>query len=247
MKNKKIIPLLMMAFALSWCNTNIKKNVSISDFQKTYTISTWSIESNNSYVWSLQSQETTFLWFKLPWRITNIYVKEWDILKKWQLLATLDWNWIKTKYSSAKQMLTSLWEMYKNTENMFNIQISSMKNKIAQAKAGMEWLKTWLWNTHEITTQQLATIKKKINQAKIWMETAKTNLDSTKLVLQQKESNIYSNGKNAIASTQLLLNNFLIFTDQIFWISNENKHKNDSFETYLSAKNTALKEKVKTN
>ena len=247
MKKKVILPLLIVASILSGCNHNVRQNLSISNFQKTYKVSTWTINSDNSYVGSLQSQNTTFLWFKLPWRITNIYVKEWDIVKKWQLLATLDGNEIKTQYSSAKQMLASLWNMYKNTENMFNAQIASMKNKIAQAKAGMEWLKTWLGNTQEITDQQLSTIKKKIEQAKIWMETAKTNLDSTKLVLNQKERDIYSNSKNAIASTQILLNNFLTFTDQLFGISDANKHKNDAIKPYLSAKNTALKEKIKTD
>jgi len=244
---RKIIPLLITALVLSGCNTHIRKNISISNFQKTYTTTIWNINSDNSYVWNLQSQESTFLWFKLPWRITNIYVKEWDVVKKGQLLAILDWNEVKTQYTSAKQMLLSLWKMYKNTESMFDAKISSMQNKIAQAKAGMNGLKTWLWNTQEITDQQLITVKKKIKQAKIWMETAKTNLESTKLVLQQKEADIYSNSKNAIASTQILLNNFLIFTDQLFWISDKNRHKNDSFETYLSAKNTWLKEKIKTD
>ena len=245
MKNKITFPLLIVASILSGCNSNVRENISISNFQKTYYVSTGNIASDNSYVWNLQSQDTTFLWFKLPWRITNIYVKEWNFVKKWQLLATLDGNEVKTQFASAKDMLASLWNMYKSTENMFDAQISSMKSKIAQAKTGMKGMKTGLWDTQKITKEQLATASKKVNQANIWLQTAESNLNNTKQVLQQKEQNIYSNSKNAIAQSKILLNNFLIFVDQVFGISNKNKHKNDAFESYLSAKNSALKEEIK--
>jgi hypothetical protein len=39
----------------------------------------------------------------------------------------------------------------------------------------------------------------------------------------------------------------LLRVDEIFGISDENKHKNDAFESYLSAKNTSLKEKIKSS
>ena len=247
MKKDIVLFPLLVSLLLWGCNTSVKQDIDISNLKKTYTVYTWTIQSDNNYVGNLQSKNITFLSFKLPWRITNIYVKEWDIIKKWQLLATLDGNEVKVQYSSAKQMLNSLKRMYDNTKTMFEAQIKSMNSKIAQAKAGMNWLETWVWNTKNITTEQIKTIKKKIEQAKIWLSTAKINLDSTKNVLKQKEKDVYSNAKTSIATTKILLNNFLIFTDQLFWISDKNKHKNDAFEQYLSAKNTALKDNIKTS
>ena len=244
---KKILALSLLGVALTWCtSTNIKK-VSIDDFEKTYKVSTWSIVSNNKFVWTLQSNQTTYLGFKLPWRVTRLYVKEWDYVKAGQLLATLWWNEVKTQYHSAQEMINSLWAMYKSTENMFNAQIQSMQAKIAQAKAGMEGMKTGLGDTKNITKEQLLTAEKQVKQAEIWLQTAKTNLEHTKQVLKQNEKDIYSNSKNAIAQSKILLNNFIIFTDQLFGISDENLHKNDRFEIYLSAKNTALKEQIKTD
>ena len=245
MEKKIILPLLMVALILSGCNSNVKQNLSISNFSKTYTVTSWNILSNNSYVGNLQSQNTTFLGFKLPWRITNIYAKEWNIVKKWQLLATLDGNEIKTQYNSTKQILASLWSMYNNTKKMFDAKIQSTRAKVAQVEAGMQWIKTGVWDTQKITIEQLKTAKEQINQAKIWLETMKTNLIHTKQVLKQKEQDIYSNSKNAISQTKILLNNFLVFTDQLFWISDKYRGKNSNFISYLSAKNTALKSTIK--
>ena len=245
--NKKLLFVSITSLLLAGCWSQNLKPVSIDDYVKTYTVKTGSISSFDKYVWVLQSDQTTYLGFKLPGRITNLYVKEGDFVKKWQLLATLDWNEVKTQFASAKQMLDSLWAMYNNTKKMFDAQIKSMEAKVAQAKAGMEGLKTGLGDTKKITKEQLATAEKQVKQAEIWLQTAKTNLDHTKQVLRQKEQDIYSNSKNAIAQSKILLTNFLVFTDQLFGISNKNKHANDAFETYLSAKNTSLKEEIKTD
>jgi multidrug resistance efflux pump len=86
----------------------------------------------------LQSDETTYLGFKMPGRITNLYVKEGDYVKVGQLLGTLDGNEVKTQYKSASDMLNSLWAMYNNTKAMFDAQIKAMEAKVQQAKNGLE-------------------------------------------------------------------------------------------------------------
>ena len=242
---KSIYILTWLSLLLAWCGTN-SKNISIDSYEKTYQVLSWSIDSNNKYVWTLQSEKTSFLSFKMPGRIVNLFVKEWDKVKAWQILAILGWNEVKTQFSSAKDMLASLWAMYKSTENMFDAQIKSVEAKVAQAKAGMEWLKTGVQDTENITKEQLLTAEKQVKQAEIWLQTAETNLNHTKQVLKQKEKDVYSNAKNAVSNTKILLTNFLLFVDQTFGISDENKHKNDSFDSYLSAKNTSLKEEIKT-
>ena len=245
MNNKKIIALILLStvlFSSCWVPA---KTVNIDDFQKTYEIKKWIISSNEKYVWILQSQNEAMLWFKLPWRVQEINVKEGDFVKSWQVLAVLWWNEVKTQFSSAKDMISSLNSMYANTKSMFDAQISSMKSKIAQSKAWMDWMKTWLWNTQNITKEQLVTAEKKVNQVKIWIETAKANLDNTKKVLSQKQETIYSNSKNAISKSQILLWNYLLFVDNLFWISEANKDKNDTFEGNLSAKDTTIKNDVK--
>ena len=229
---------------VSWCGKKTTENVSIDTYEKTYVVRTWFIISNNKYVWTLVSEDNTYLWFKLPWRIVNLFVKEWDYVKKWQLLWVLDWSEVKTQYSSTKEILAALQQMYENTKAMFDAQIKSMEHKVEQAKTAMQWYEKAVKDTQSITKEQLETAKKHVEQAKVWMETAKTNLEHTKTILEQKEKDIYSNSKNALAQAKIVATNFIDFVDRIFGISDKNKHANDAFEVYLSAKNTALKEKI---
>ena len=90
-----------------------------------------------------------------------------------------------------------------------------------------------LIDTINITNAQLET-------AKIWFETAKTNLEHTKLVLETKKWHIYDNMKDAVVWSVILDTNIINFIDNLLWVTEENKDKNDLFENYLAAKNTWL-------
>lgn len=241
----RIFILILGVILISWCSQPVKEHVDYNSFSKTYVVTSWNVLSANKYVGTLQSSNETFVSFKMPWRIKNLYVEEGDIVKKWQLLAELDGNEVKSQFSSVKDMINSLWNVYKSTESMFDSQIASMKIKIQQAKSAMEGTQIWLADTKNISTEQIQTAEKKVNQAKIGVATAKTNLEHTKQVLSTKELNIYSNAKNAISNANIVETNFLNFVDQTFGISDANKHKNDGFENYLSAKDTSLKDKIK--
>jgi hypothetical protein len=59
--------------------------------------------------------------------------------------------------------------------------------------------------------------------------------------LDQKKSDIYNNSKNAISNANNLAVGIIDFLDNLYGVTDENRYKNDSFEVYLSAKNTSLK------
>jgi len=242
---KKISVITIMLISLSSCWTNQIKYTSIDDYQKIYNIASWSISSNDKYVWVLKSDKNAKLSFKMPWRIIALYNKEGDLVKTWDLLWILDGNEIKTKYNTTIDMINSLNKLYQNTKNAFDSQIESMEAKVSQVKYGMEWIKTWVWDTQNITTQSLETINKKLKQAELWVETAKESLANIKEVLNQNEKNIYSNSKTAISNSKILLNNLLIFSDKLFSVSYKNKDTNKQFDVFLSAKNLNLKNEIK--
>jgi len=104
-----------------------------------------------------------------------------------------------------------------------------------------------LKDTHTITKEQLETAKKQVEQAKLGLGIPKIVITRAKQILKQKEKDIYSNSKNALAQARIVATNFLDFVDKTFGISDKNKHANDRFEMYLAAKNTALKVKIETN
>jgi 16S rRNA U1498 N3-methylase RsmE len=74
-------------------------------------------------------------------------------------------------------------------------------------------------------------------------------LENSKQKLQQsKQADLDKLKKsltNSVSQAKSLVNTILLKVDEIYGITNENKHKNDAFESYLSAKNTSLKEKIK--
>jgi len=241
----RIFFLIFAVILISWCSQPVKEHIDYDSVSKTYTINSWSILSQNKFVWTLKSVNESFISFKLPWRIQKMYVQEWDVLKKGQLLAELNWNEVKSQFSSVKDMINSLWNVYKSTESMFDAQIDSMNIKISQAKLAMEWTKTWLSDTKNISNEQIQTAEKQVDQAKNGLTTAQINLWQTKNVLSWTEANIYSNAKNAISSANILETNFLNFVDEIYWISDKRKNDNNAYENYLSAKDTSLKQEIK--
>lgn len=207
-------------------------------YYSTWVVFTWTLDINNSYVWYVKWDKMVNLATKVGGKVSNIYVKEWDKVNKWQLLLKLDWSEAKVWYSSAWNIINTLVSMKNYTKLMFDEQIKSMEAKVEQVKLWKNWLSTWLNDTKKITEAQLKT-------AKTWVETAKANLKHTKSVLETKKSHIYDNMKSAIVWSVILNTNIIKFIDELLWVTEENKHKNDSFETYLSAKNTWLYNKSK--
>ncbi len=221
----------LLSFLLISCWTEVEPKEMI--YYSTWTVFSWSINLSDSYVWYIKWDQMVNLATKVWWRVTNVYVKAWDFVNKWDLLLTLDSYEAKTWYSTAWTIINTLISMRNDTEAMFDDQIKSMEAKVEQVKLWNIWLENGLKDTINITNSQLET-------ARVWVETAKVNLDHTKAVLETKERHVYDNSKDAIVTAVILDTNIMNFVDTLLWITVDNKDKNDSFEDYLWAKNTWL-------
>jgi len=226
----------LLSFLLMSCWTEVEDKETI--YYSTWTVFSWAINLNDSYVGYIKWDKMVNLATKVWWRVTDVFVKEWDLVYKWDLLLTLDSHEAKSGYSTASSIINTLMSMRKDTEAMFNDQIKSMEAKVEQVKLWNIWIKNGLKDTISITNSQLET-------ARVWMETAKVNLDHTKVVLETKERHVYDNSKDAIVSAVILDTNIMNFVDTLLWITEDNKDKNDSFEDYLWAKNTWLNTEAK--
>jgi len=226
----------LLSFLLISCWTEVEPKEMI--YYSTWTVFSWSINLSDSYVWYIKWDQMVNLATKVWWRVTHVLVKEWDLVKKWDLLLTLDSYEAKTWYSTAWTIINTLISMRKDTEAMFDDQIKSMEAKVEQVKLWNIWIENGLKDTINITNSQLET-------AKVWVETAKINLEHTKTVLKTKERHVYDNSKDAIVSSVILDTNIMNFIDALLWITEDNKHKNDSFEKYLWVKDTWLYTKTK--
>lgn len=228
---KLIIFLFFILFLLSCEKENL--TVETKKYFWTWTVFSWSIDNFNTHIWYLDWKSTTNLSTKVWWKITNIFVKEGDYVNAGELLLTLDSMEAKVWYNTSSTIVSTLSDMKNTTSSMYDEQIKSMEEKLNQTWIWKEWVYTWLSDVKLVSEAQLAT-------AKTSLETAKVNLENTQIILDTKEKNIYNNSKNAIVSSVMLDTNIINFVDELLWITNSNKDKNDIYEIYLSAKNSSI-------
>lgn len=233
---KYIILFILTSLVLTSCGKEEIKTV--QKYYSTEVVKTGSIDLNTSFVWYIESENTVSLSAKMWWKITNIYKSEWDKVQVWEVLAKLDWSEAKVWYSTASNIVSTLEVMRSQTELMFDSQIEAMEARVEQVEVWNLGMQLWLKDTKNINESQLKTAESWVNQAEVWLETTKTNLEQTKLVLNTKEKHIYKNTISAITNSIILDTNIINFIDILLWITEQNKDKNDSFQDYLSARDT---------
>lgn len=228
---KKIIFFLVFSLFLFSCS----KDVSLPEqkYFQTWSVFSWSIDDYNTYVWYLSWVDSVPLSTKVWWRVISVFVSEWDYVRAWDLLLTLDSMEARVWYDTSSNILNNLSELKNTTSLMFDDQIKALNEKLNQVILWESWINTGLSDIKLVSEAQLET-------ALTWLETAKTNLENTKILLDQKWKNIIDNSKNAIVSSVMLDTNIINFIDEILWVTEANKNKNNDYEIYLSARNSSI-------
>lgn len=241
---------IIFSFILFSCS-----NEALQTSQKYYQTAktqTGNIIENQSYIWYTDSFHSIALAPKTWGKIISLTKNVWDYVKVWEVIATLDSQEAKTWYTSSNDIIKNLENLKTATSQMFDSQISVMEEKIKQAKTNIEianigakWNESWVLETKDITKNQLATIESQIQTAQTSIETALLQLENTKNSLSQKENDIYSNSNTALTSANILASNIIDFLDNIFWVTQANKYKNENFEIYLWARDSKGKNDFK--
>lgn len=250
MKKIGILSLLIFFIIfLSSCNNEDQKRD--KKYYQTALVQTGNIQNTNSYIGYTDSFHSIALAPKVGWKIISITKNVWDVVKVWEIIATLDSLEAKTWYASSQDVIKNLEDLKYSTSQMFDSQILVMQEKIKQAQTGIEisnisvkWTETWVWETKETLESQLKTLDKQIESAQTQIESSLLQLENTKNILSQKETDIYSNSKSAINNADILASNIIDFLDNIFWITPANKYKNENFDIYLSARDISLRNKT---
>lgn len=219
---------------------------------QTAIVQSGSVLESENYIGYTDSFHNVQLSAKIGGKITSLSKKVGERVTVWEVVGTLDATEAKTWFQSSNDILASLESLKISTSQMFDSQINVMEQKIDSAKTGIEIADVWLngtqagySDTQKITENQIKTIETQILSAQTGLETTQLQLENTKNTLTQKETDIYSNSKNALSSANILWNNILDFLDNLFGITDANKYKSDSYDTYISAKNTNLKNQIK--
>lgn len=222
-------------------------------------VARWDLQNSIEVVGSAELVDEQSLWFNIAWTVTKVNVKAWDKVKKWDIIAEIDntdaYNNIRDAQISLENARISLDQLYKWPDDS---QIMSSKNAITNAENALstaekelENLKINQKNTIDKQLEDIQNSKKELESSKSTLELAKRDLE---ILIQEKWQNLdntLSNKNTTIKNTEdsfktyiVEIERLILEADYILWVSEENSTKNDSFEIYLWAKNSAYKSKA---
>lgn len=231
-------------FFLANNSTNISQNIS--------SVSSWSIIKSIDTNWSTTLANEQSLSFNQTWKVKNVYFKEWDSIKSWDVIARLDdTDWqnnvkqAKINLENSKISLNSLYEdvdASKILQSQNSIEIT--QKSIDVAKKELENM----YNNKSITINDLFNnlnnLNKELNNLNDSLSQAQSDLDLTQ---KSNENSLNITKENQINTINQIQNDFLNNLTQIsqiiekqdimLGVSDTNKKLNDEYEIFLWAKN----------
>lgn len=257
---KKILSIIIIfSLFLTSCT---KEEIVEKKFYKTYTVWEWFISSKDSILSTVVWMNVSDLSFKNPGRIKEIYVKKWDIVKAWQVLATLtneEWSinyaWSENILKEIRNMWVDITSMLNDTskikssvEKVYDWKIKLQENEykksgisINTAKKDLDLAKSNLKYTNQMYSGTSLSNEQKIKQEENALTMAKNNLENSTSLLQNDRINVQKNAINSLTNAYIIARNARDYVDTILWITEANKNKNDSYEVYLWAKKNSTK------
>jgi len=180
-------------------------------------------------------------------------VKTGDSVYKWQIIASLSDNiasyWLnlerarnnlersKLNYESTKisleKAISDSQIAYDRADKDVYISEENIKERLEKAK--------YDYDQSDLDSDDS---KAKLDLEKLENDLEKANIDYQNQILSNKE-NLESFKENLKTINKWLILNYtdiINFCDELVWITDENKYKNDDFEVYLWAKDTKIKQ-----
>lgn len=140
---KRTIIVLLIIWWATWYyfyNKDLKEKQAIENEKKLeYTVKKWDIKNEVKVTWIAKLANEQKLSFWQEWKITNVYVRVWDEVKAWQILAELKMqdfenaiNWAKLELENAKLWLKKL------LNNDTSLREAQIKSQIQETKANLD-------------------------------------------------------------------------------------------------------------
>ncbi len=246
-------------------NKKSKLEKQLNDIEKSIEVlQTWSLVKQDFFIktkklsefwgeyeikknWKINSTQNIVLSSNSAWRINQVLVREWTNVKAWQLLASLEdniWNyWINL--SRAQNSLERARINYSSSELNLDKAVSDAELNLKRLKDNLVSLKLDKEEALKQVAIQLEDSDYETSNSKSSLELQKLNnaiekleLDYSTKWISDKETIIWfrESLKKDYNSLLLTINDVIEFSDNILWITKENKDKNDKFEDFLWAK-----------
>lgn len=207
-----LIAFILFILLISLFSKNKNKS---NDEISTYTVTIWDIKNTVDVYWNAKLVDEAKLHFNLPWEVADIFVNQWDTVKKWDILAILDTIDLDNQIAQAEISLENAKINYNTVRDWStNTQILQAENSLAQSERSLQLAK-----------EQYNELVRNSDIDSIG------NSNSTAL-------------KSAMLSIKDLISQWekaIVALDKIFGVSSKYASDNDSYEEYLSKKNIVYK------
>jgi len=199
--------------------------------------------------------------------VKSLNVNIGDNVKKGDILATLDFS-----TTAINANLNNAATAYSNTLTTYDLAKESTKNDLENARIALENARinkentyistekqlllaqtqldnilTQKGNTEKTTTLSVSLATKTRDQAKTALENFEKTSKDTLTPTKGDTSGLLSNTQVSMENALITIDSAITQADIILGITNLNKGFNDSYETYLGAKNTTLKTLAENN
>lgn len=266
---KIIIWILVFGWVYSYYSYNKAKNTSLNTpTYKTYTASKWDLETSLEADWKVLYKDNYSLSFPVSGTIKDIFKKEWDSVKKADIIAKLDDTYYKLSLQKAEISLRNananlnakiaskasvsdlniLREQISSADASLDLSKTVEKTNIDQAKKALDLAlinlnsaKDDLNNTKSLQISDIKTQNETISSINLELQNAQNEKERSKSSDDLSLTNLQTQSKLQIDLFLDYVDKYIKESDYILWITDKNKYKNDSFETYLWAKNTSIK------
>ena len=239
MKKIFLLSLLLIFTMLSACEKNNSEQKNLwknSEKIENFILKPEIFSEKMELTWTLQANKEVPIATKQAWRISDLFFDVWDFVFQNTLLWKLAWDESKVNLQTANSNVSNL-------RNLFSAQTNLLDEQVKNAQKAVELAKE---NLKAISIQKDASVltideQKKFYETKV--KEAETALENIKISNTQNLETLYKNAISQIRNWYMIASSSVNFLDDLLWITDENEHKNDSFEWNLWTLNTATKSK----
>lgn len=238
-----VVLILVVAFWFYWFKTYNASKIEIVKEEKTDFIvdikkyKDFSKETFIRKVWKIKSSQDINISSNANWRISNINVKEWDQVYKWQILANIEdniWNysinvskaetWLERARINLESQTISLDKQISDSE----LNLEKLQKNYDTLKLSIEQNIKKAENDLNNSDYQNMDSKSALDLQKLDNTISKLELDYDNLLISNDETINWflSSLENSYKSLSLNIDDIIDYWDSLLWVTD--LHRNDS-------------------
>lgn len=252
-----IITLISLVFLAS-CGKEVEvKEEKKKDFVVNVTeFNEFSTEAILNKTWKISSSQDISMSSNVSWRVWNILVRDGDTVQQWEILAVID-DTIANYGISVSRARNSLDRAKINYDSQkinldkavfdTNINLKKLKSNLEALKGNTDENLKNAESDLENSDYTSSDSKSALELQKLDNAVKKAELDYQNKLVADSETlqGFYSSIKKEHNAMRIFLDDVVEFTDELLWVTDRNKDKNDNIEDYLGAKDSSQKNQIK--